>query len=161
MKRLFRITKTKFSSQAFSGQGAAEYPGRWNLFGFPVVYTSDSVSLACLETLSHLYGRIAAAKYSVIEAQLPDEWIEFADIDRLPIHWDADEAPLATQEFGSEWLESMRSPVLGVPSILVPNDLNFLVNPRHPLFPKIAIGPARPFKYHRLLTNKRRGPAGR
>ena len=157
----FRISKAKYSAQAYTGQGAKNNPGRWNLAGFAMVYTSENTSLACLETVSHLMDDFDPTNFVILKAFIPLQLIEIVDPNQLPIFWDADHPGLASQEFGTEWLLSLRSAVLKVPSVLVPNDFNFLINPQHPDFAKIEIGQPVPFQFHKHLTYKRRAPNGR
>lgn len=158
---VFRITKLKHSSEAFTGQGAKDYPGRWNLLGYPVVYTSENTSLACLESVSHLLDDFDQDSYLIFEGAIPLKLVKSVENTDLPSGWDDDNPGKASQEFGTEWLKSGRSAVLKVPSILVPNDSNFLINPSHPDFRLIRVGKPKPFRFHPYLTYKHRVPVGR
>lgn len=125
----YRIVAPHWAASAFSGEGAAKYGGRWNPAGTRVVYLAGSRALAALEMLVHLPGPLSRAKpYVILEAHVPKAAI-----------LDAPQAqdPIAT---GVEWLASGRSLALKVPSHLVPEEPNYLVNPNHPEMRGLRIG---------------------
>jgi RES domain-containing protein len=146
--KAFRIVKVKHAAQAFDGEGARVYGGRWNHRGTAVVYAADSLALAALEVLVHL-GR-AAAKISFVtfEVDLPDAVpIELAPEDRLPKNW-REEPPIdETKTFGTEWVRRGFSVVLRVPSVIVPSEGNYVINPAHPDFSRLTIGAPTPFTF--------------
>jgi len=137
----WRICKPRYAATAFDGLGAAGHPGRWNRFGQHVVYTSDSPSLAVLEILVNAPGLLPL--YSLISCAFDDSLA--TDIGQLPDGWqrlvDPSWAPL--QALGSAWYESRRSAVLRVPSAVIPDQKNYILNVLHPDFAKITIGPPR------------------
>ena len=135
----WRVTKAKYSSQGFSGLGALLYGGRWNSKGGAVVYTSDSLPLAILEILVHLPHPRHLRDRGAAPVEIPKALIE--SVGRLPRGWQKNIR--ITQRIGDKWLTSASSPVLEVPSTLYPcgeeKPLNYLLNPRHPLFAKLEI----------------------
>jgi len=138
-----RIVTRKFAGSAFSGDGARLYGGRWNSIGTSMVYTAGSLSLAILEWRVHL-AQWPAPAVSVIEVGIEDSLIWIPS--RLPQGWKQVPAVRATATFGDDWIKSARSVVMRVPSAVVPGEWNYLLNPAHSDFPKLAIGKARALK---------------
>ncbi len=142
MKALFRICKRKYGAaalEAFNGQGAKEFPGRWNSGGMPVVYTCETLSLAILELLVHLDVDMLALSYVYFEATVPVDLIRELPPQALPGDWNADPAPYSTKAVGDLWLREAFSPVYRVPSVMSPVENNYLINPVHPDFKRLSI----------------------
>lgn len=136
---VWRITTRRFVDQAFSGEGAKLYGGRWNRVGQSVIYTAESRSLALLEML--VQDEPLRARYVLIPAHLPETVsMETLDNNVLPRDWRTHAGREALQSIGGEWLRQSRSCVLAVPSAVVPAELNFLINPLHPDFKLISLG---------------------
>lgn len=151
MKRAWRIVKEKHAATAFDGEGARLYGGRWNSLGTPVVYTSATLSLAALENLVHLTPPVRFV-FSAIPVDFDDTFVEVVDPAGLPSHWREKPPSSFTMEIGDLWVRESRSAVMKLPSALIPGESNFLLNPRHPEFKKIVIGPPEPFSFDpRLL----------
>ena len=123
-----------YEADDMTGTGAKLTGGRWNEKGIPVVYAAESRSLACLETIVHLNaGGLPLNRY-LVELAIPDDvWgaREEANVTKL-IGWDARPASRTSIGFGTEWARSRRAPILVVPSVVVPEEVNILVNPLHP-----------------------------
>lgn len=136
----WRITKRKFVDKAFTGEGAELVGGRWNSPGTRMVYLSSTISLAILEILVHLQKDQILSSYCVIPAQFDYDLIEQIELNDLPTDWAVYPASMHTQQMGNEWIKSMISPVLCVPSVIIPIEENYLINPRHPDFSLIKIG---------------------
>jgi RES domain-containing protein len=152
MPEAWRIVKAKHAATAFSGDGAAKTGGRWNSRGVPVVYTSSTESLAALETLVHLNPPVPF-KYVAFRLQFDNALIENVPLNRLPAEWRVEPPPPSTKAIGDAWLREVRSAVLALPSVVVPGELNYLLNPAHPAFKKISIGKPEQFAFDpRLLT---------
>jgi RES domain-containing protein len=142
MPRVWRLVTTRFAETAFSGEGARRYGGRWNRKGVAVVYTSSTLSLAMLELL--VQDQPLRARYSAIAADIPSELaIERLGLERLPSDWPAPAAIETLRAIGGEWAAGLATAVLAVPSAVIPIETNYLLNPRHPDFARIAIGEAR------------------
>ena len=134
---LWRIaTDTKpYESDDLSGTGAKITGGRWNAPGDAVIYTSETQALACLEAVVHLNAgglplnrylvaiTIPAAIWAAARTEIPAS---------LPVGWDADPSGRASVQFGTAWLRSNASALLRVPSVIVPDEYNVLINPQHP-----------------------------
>ena len=157
MIRVWRIVKSRLAATAFDGEGARRQAGRWNSEGTPVVYTAATVSLAALELLVNADIQEMPAGYVVIPVEIPDSvHIETIELSTLPKNW-RDPAPLPArlQRTGDEWIGSKRTIVLSVPSVVVPMERNYLLNPAHPDFRKLAIGKPEKFEFdERLVTRK-------
>jgi RES domain-containing protein len=144
--RGWRITRSKYAekAEAFSGKGAAEYPGRWNKAGVPVVYTCSSIALCALEILVHTRSRTALnGRFVVFEAEIPPGLVtEPEEAGQLPRQ--------KTQELGDRWVKKAEYAVLCVPSI-VTGEPNYLLNPNHADFSKIKIGDPQVFYFDERL----------
>lgn len=115
-----------------------------------MIYTGATLSLAALEILAN--SSILPADYVFAEISIPDEVavIELAD-SQLPDHWDSLVPTHARQVFGDKWVNEQRSAVLSVPSAIVPIERNFILNPAHPNFPRIAFSGLQPFIFNPRL----------
>ncbi len=135
-----------------TGEGARLYGGRWNPPGVAMVYAAESRALAALEMLVHLQSQKLLASYVAIELRFNAKIVENLPVASLPDDWRSDPAPLSTQAIGSAWVTSNRLPVLRVPSVLIPEEFNYLLNPRHPGFAEIEIGDAVLFTFDPRLA---------
>jgi RES domain-containing protein len=150
----FRLCKTRHLATAFSGHGARLTGGRWNSPGLPVVYTSSSLSLATLEVLVHLEDpAVLAGLFSWLPVEIPELLVERPEVDLLGPAWLDEGALPRTRAIGDAWLRAQRSAVLAVPSAVTPQESNYLLNPTHPRFPEILIGPACRFQPDRRLID--------
>jgi RES domain-containing protein len=124
-----------YEAHDLTGKGAEQTGGRWNARDTPVVYTSLSQALACLETVVHLGANGLPLNRYLVRIEVGDAvWAlaEAVDPASLAVGWDAEPPGRVSIRFGTEWLRSLRSPLLIVPSVIVPDERNVLINPRHP-----------------------------
>jgi len=150
----WRITRAEFAGSAFTGEGAARFPGRWNAAGMPVVYLSGNLSLAVLEILVHIESVEALERFVCIPVEFAAAEVTRVDAARLPGGWRAFPASESTRRLGADWHRGGSSVVLGVPSAVIPEERNYLVNPGHPHFARIRPGVARPLPFDsRLLKH--------
>jgi RES domain-containing protein len=142
--QVWRLCRAVHAADAFSGEGARRFGGRWNSRGVPMVYTSTSLALAAIELFVHLDPSQAPSDLVFISAALPDgepsATVQAAD---LPADWRADET--APREIGDNWIRSGSSLALRVPSVPIPPEGNVLINPLHPRMGELKIGPPQPF----------------
>lgn len=132
----YRIVAPRWISSAFSGEGAQKHGGRWNSRGIPVVYLAGSRALAALETLVHLTTPESRGKpFYIVEVSFPASTILLSEV-RKP-----------SREEGDAWLTANTSLVLQVPSVLIPEEPNFLLNPRHPELGRIRTSEAKAFSF--------------
>ncbi|HHN6585520.1 TPA: RES family NAD+ phosphorylase [Escherichia coli] len=153
---LYRLTKTKYLSTAWTGFGAREAGGRWNSPGVSMVYVSETASLTMLETLVHLHAAHILDSFTLLRIDVPDEQIQTASMDELPDNWADEDAPPELAAYGDAWCFSGGSVALRVPSALLPVEYNFLMNPEHPdFFTIIQKAQTIPFRFDRRLTPSR------
>lgn len=152
MPTVYRICKTKYAATAFDGEGAFRFGGRWNSRGTRLVYTAGSVSLAALEMLVHLGGEEILFNYSFAAAEIAPEMIlKVEDFCRLPEDWNESPAPLVVQKIGDDWVRSLVSAVLEVPTAIVPLEKNYLLNPSHADWNKIVFQQPQKFVFDKRL----------
>lgn len=121
------------------GEGARLYGGRWNSPGRRVIYASESRALALLEILVHLEDEEALREsYALFEITIPDERILALPRD-LPDGWKDYPASSVSKGIGDQWLTGRASLALEVPSVLLPQESNVLINPDHPDFEYISV----------------------
>jgi RES domain-containing protein len=146
MRSSWRLTKTKHLSTAWDGEGAKKAGGRWNSLGVAVIYMSGSLSLALVEILVHLTGEILPA-YSALRVEFEESLVTVVAPAALPANWRDSPPPPETQAIGDRWVADLTSVVLQVPSVVVPDEFNYVLNPSHPDFRRVTIGPPSPFPF--------------
>ncbi len=115
--------------------------GRWNSAGHAVVYTSATTSLGLLENLVHTKARLRPF-YCAVPVIFDADLVETVDPGLLTADWRSVPAPFTLKRIGDEWVDSLRSCILEVPSVVVPHESNFILNPGHPDFASLEIGGA-------------------
>jgi RES domain-containing protein len=140
----WRLVKSKHAATAFTGFGARLAGGRWNHRGTPVVYISGTLSLAVLELFVHLERRSRTTLALVtFPVRIPPHLVSAPET--LPRDWRAEPPPRQTKDLGTAWVAAGTSCVLEMPSVVVPQERNFMLNPGHPDFQQIEIGDPEPF----------------
>ncbi len=147
MKTVWRIVKPYRVADAFSGEGARLYGGRWNSVGRPMVYAAESKALAALELLVHMDRVDAMNDYLCIPVRFDKKWLRCLDVKNLPSEWRNHPPPQSAQRVGDCWVEDNISPVLEVPSVPIPGEKNYLINPQHPDFKQLQIGAPELFEF--------------
>ena len=151
--QLWRLCRKKYV--AFDGEGARLAGGRWNRRGTAVVYTSATLSLAVLEYFVNLPASVAPPDLVMVRADLPDGLaVKSLDAAGLPRNWRQYPAPESLAEMGSRWAGEGKTAVLAVPSAVVPQERNYLLNPAHPDFRRITIGRPEPFSLDLRMWKK-------
>jgi RES domain-containing protein len=118
--------------------------------GTAVVYTSGTLALALVETLVHLPSGVLPA-FTAVPVDFDDALVMALDREDLPADWMKDPAPASTKALGDAWVFAARSAVLRVPSVVVPPEHNYVIDPDHPDFPRIRIGTPIPFPFDARL----------
>jgi RES domain-containing protein len=114
-----------------SGTGASLTGGRWNSVGMPVVYCAINISLATLETVLYFKGGGPFNRY-LVRIDIPDDvWAACQVLAPLPGGWDAVPPGISARTAGDAWIASGSSALLRVPSVIVPEEDNVLINPQH------------------------------
>ena len=134
MNVLWRIAveTPAYPASDLSGTGARITGGRWNSKGAPVVYCSTSIALATLETVHYLRGGGLPFNRYLVRIAIPDDvWDARQVLDPFPGGWDAIPAGLSGKRAGDGWIAAGKSALLLVPSVIVPDECNVLLNPRH------------------------------
>lgn len=142
----WRITKRSHAKAAFSGEGARIAGGRWNLPGRAMVYASSTLALAALETFVHLGEEGVSLSFVCFRIEIPDS-VSIERCRRAPRGWRSEPPGEASMRYGTAWLTEARSAVLDVPSAIVPEERNLLLNPHHPDFAELLIGRPKPFAF--------------
>lgn len=151
MLETWRIVTRKWAETAFDGEGARLYGGRWNSPGRAVVYLADSRALAALESLVHHPG-IPNLGYVRFPVRFKSSLVEAISTTGLEASIRSLVVAPETQAVGDQWLRQGRKPVLKVPSAIIPEEFNYLLNPVHPKFDQIEIGAAEGFAFDPRLV---------
>lgn len=145
---LYRFARSQYSND-LSGEGARRFGGRWNSAGNPILYTSFSISLALIELLIHHASYDEIISNQLITIETPD--IEYKELSTLRLKnlWYEDEN--YTKSIGDDFLASQSSLLLKVPSSIIPEEYNMLINPRHVDFNKVKTKQIRTFRFDTRL----------
>jgi len=148
---VYRIS-TREHINDLNGNGARLYGGRWNQKGTSVVYTSETRALASIEYLVHITfplipDDLCIASITIKETITPQK-INFSS---LPPNWKNYPAPIRLAEIGSNWVADNSSLLLQVPSVLVENEYNILINPNHPDSKHVKIKDIKNFTYDKRI----------
>lgn len=128
---VFKICSEKYS-HSLNASGASN---RWNKKDEFVIYTGSSRSLSTLETVVHRAAINISRPYKILTIAIEDNtFIKEILIQDLPNNWMTIEAYIDLQEIGSKWYNSLESLVLKVPSSIIPQEYNYIINTKHPLF---------------------------
>ena len=148
---VYRITHSKWADKL----AASGYAARWNSSGLFVIYAAENISLACLENLVHRNGFGLDANFSLITITIPDE-IPIVELKSaiLPDNWNNNDekAHLICRKYADAWVRSQKSSVLIVPSAIIENEKNIIINTNHADFLKIKITKIQPFSFDKRLT---------
>ena len=159
--KLFRLCRA--THPAYDGEGSRRAGGRWNSKGTRVLYMSENRSLAVLEILVHLSSSLPD-RYLLGTADFPcDLAVQTVNQASLPANWATldPREQVATREIGDEWVESQRTAILSVPSVVV-GERNYVLNPPHPDFRRITFADPVPFEIDiRLLRSGEHSTARR
>jgi len=131
---LWRIAATTLAYEAsdLSGAGAKTLGGRWNPIGMPMVYTTENISLAVHETIVHLRSVSLPLNRYLVRIDVPVDIWAARQILSPPVGWDALPYGMPSVQAGEAWLKSLASVLLVVPSVIIPEEANILINPQHP-----------------------------
>ena len=146
---VFRVTQAKYAISLY----ASGWEGRWNQEGQKVIYTASSRSLACLENLVHRRGRGLLADFRVMVIYLPDdlahERIELGEQSgsSLAEGWNKDADVSYCQQLGAAWYRAGRTPVLSVPSAVIPMERNLVINTEQSEYSRIRLIHTEPFGF--------------
>lgn len=150
--RVWRLAAARHA--ALDGEGGRRYGSRWTPRGYAVVYASATLSLAALERLVHTDPDLEPPALVAIPIDIPSTVSRAViDVTDLPEDWRDYPAPESLAAFGGRWLELGASAVLSVPSVLIPTERNYLLNPRHADFGRCAGGAPEQFSFDPRLRS--------
>ena len=153
MKSLWRIAPDTpdYLAHDLSGKGAEITGGRWNRKGLPVVYAASTASLAALETIVHFAASGLPLNRFLVRIDVPDDLWDArrsATPASLDVGWNAVPAGKVSLDFGDAWLKDAAAPLLlEVPSVIVPEESNLLLNARHPQMSRVKASKLRLWQY--------------
>src|SRR5438876_4625321 len=124
----YRITLTKYADKLFASGNAA----RWNSKDVKVIYTAGSRALACLENVVHRNSRGLQESFRTILIEIPDSLkIIVIEKSKLIPEWQNFANMPYTQQLGDKWVKDATSAILQVPSVIIPEEYNYILNPAH------------------------------
>ena len=149
---IWRLCRQQHAARPLDGEGARLYGGRWNLPGTALAYTAGTLALAALEVLVHVDHDLAPHDLVSIPIEIPSGIrIEEIALTQLPPNWRKNPAPERLQALGSGWADRATSALLRVPSAVIPEEHNYLVNPLHPGSRQLKIGRPQSFTFDTRL----------
>lgn len=147
---VYRITLAKWA-ESLTGSG---YPARWNSKGYHVIYCAGSRALACLENLVHRSGEGLNAGFKIASFHIPDSVsVKEILLNDLPPGWHTVGGYPVCREIGKKWVEEQHSCTLKVPSSIIQDEWNLLINPSHPEFGQISIKSVCDFSFDTRLVH--------
>ena len=147
---LYRITNAKYADD-LSGTGARLYGGRWNSEGKSMVYLASSRSLAVLEALAHFIPTNIPDDFVMLTIEAPDDFYAIPE-NVLPDNWNGYPEQYILKQIGNSFLQRNEHLLLKVPSALVPEEFNYLLNPSHPKAGKLKIVKKTSFNFDERLV---------
>lgn len=145
---VYRIVLAKFANK-LRGSGRA---ARWNPNDIKVIYTASSGSLACLENVVNRDQLGLNQVFSVMTIDCPDDLaITTIRLDDLPVNWSDYYQMAKTQKIGEDWFKENKTPILSVPSSIINDEVNYLLNPKHADFNKIKLINIQPFTFDKRI----------
>ncbi|SDT69515.1 RES domain-containing protein [Mucilaginibacter mallensis] len=147
---VYRIALAKYAGKLIASGRAA----RWNPNEVEMIYTASSRSLACLENVVHRNQVGLSQLFSILTIECPDHIkIKTISLDDLPKNWTDFDQMTITQSIGERWIRENESAILQVPSSIVNEEVNYLINPNHQDFASIRLIKAQPFVFDDRIKN--------
>jgi RES domain-containing protein len=145
-----------YEAHDLSGKGAEKSGGRWNRVGTPMVYCSTTRALACLETLVHLAKKPLPLNRYLVEIKMPESaWAAAVELEGSTlVGWDAEPAGMTSLDWGTAWAAGGTTLLARVPSVVVPEEFNVLINPAHLDLVSLKAVKVRKWLYDARLTPK-------
>jgi RES domain-containing protein len=128
----WHISSKKYRDTAFSSIGGLYTESRWVPKGYSVVCTAESLALATLEVLVHTVESNSIPLIAIRVLVGDNVAVETVDSNVLPANWQEESAYPQLQQIGEEWMQSQRTPILKVPSAIIPVEFNYIFNLEHP-----------------------------
>ncbi len=143
----------RHTADDLSGAGARRYGGRWNRRGTPLLYASTSRGLACLETLAQLEANDLPLNRYLVAIEVPAAAWSARTLFKADNHvgWDAEPPGMVSITWGTRWARDRASLIAEVPSVIVPEEANLLINPEHADAASLRITKVRRWSYDTRL----------
>ena len=152
---VYRLSQSRYAAD-LSGKGAEMAGGRWNSKGTPVIYAAESRALCIAELAMHLPLGLVPQNYAFVSFKIPDNIPVFElSQKKLPSNWNEYPHPNETQEIGDQFIKENKYLVMKVPSVVVHEEYNYLINPRHSLIQKVQVSDLASFKFNERLFQKK------
>lgn len=140
-------------ADSLSGNATRLAGGHWTSRGIAAAYCSEHISLAALEVLAHLNSGDLPLRRFVVHISVPDDvWMGREQLRRLPDDWKSAPFSIGCRGVGDTWARAQRSALLEVPSVIVPEEINVLLNPRHADAAKVRGAIVREWRLDARLT---------
>jgi RES domain-containing protein len=150
---LYRIGSTKYIND-LTGDGAKNNGGRWNHVGTPCIYSAATKSLSLLEYTAHAKIHLIPRALSFITLEVPDHSIRRYTAAQLPGNWKDFPHPKETRDFGTKFLADNKFLLYQLPSVVIEDEMNFIINPSHPDMKMVKVVSITDYVYDlRLKTN--------
>lgn len=151
---VYRIDRAKRKNELLLGIGAEKIGGRWNEIGTRAVYTSQHISLSYLEVVMHLdITEDLPSDRILVHIEVPDD-VAIYELKKLPKNWNTFPYNSKTQEIFTKFVEDNKYAVLKVPSAIVRDEFNYILNPRHVDFSKIKVVKIQKFTFDSRLYHE-------
>ena len=146
---VYRITSPNYTKLTSSGKAA-----RWNKNGEFVIYAAANIALACLENIVHRNKKGLLGQFRLLKIDIPKRVsIKNINLDSLPKEWSDEINFKICQEIATQWLENSESCVMSVPSVIIPLENNYLINPQHPDFRFIKLVSVEEFTFDNRIKS--------
>jgi RES domain-containing protein len=151
--RVWRIASAAHAT--CDGEGARRHGSRWTPRGVPAVFTSATQSLAALERFVHTDSDLEPVDLVAIPVDIGENiLIDSVHVEDLPPEWRSFPAPPALALIGEQCFRASRTAVLSVPSVVIPLERNFVLNPIHREFAQLSVGHPEPFSFDPRMWKK-------
>lgn len=151
---VYRLCRERYADD-LSGRGAEINGGRWNSKGFAALYTSSSRALCAIEIVVHVPAGIVPKDYYIVEIEFPDYVpITTIGLKDLPGNWNNNPISKSTQKIGDIFLSEQKALVLKVPSSIIKDEWNYIINPAHKKFNHVKIASTGQFTFDNRLFKK-------
>jgi RES domain-containing protein len=143
---IYRITSTRYTND-LSGEGAKIYGGRWNHVGTPCIYAAATRALALLELTVHVKMHLIPLDLSFVTIEVPDHSTKIYKPSQLPVDWKSFPHPKTTRDFGTDFLNANKFLIYQLPSVVVEEEMNYIINPGHPDIKMVEVKEVKGYQY--------------
>jgi RES domain-containing protein len=135
---VYRLAKGNFAKD-LTGEGSRLFGGRWNHIGIPCLYSSESRALALLEYSVNIEVNSIPRALSMVTINIPEDKILEVKTPSMPGNWKAAPAPTETKDYGTGILSELKSLIIKIPSAIIEEEFNYLINPLHKDILKVKV----------------------